>query len=307
MLRWAAGLLFLLSGAVQAHELLDRLDGCIQRLDPQLDVGYERIAARCPELVPALTQSPWSAWLPADWSHPHNQLTADGLSELRTLLARAMSPQVTGRPMRTERVAALLTRIAQPDEDRSGWWQKFKAWLRQIMGVPEAPEREPAWLRKLDLSGGVIKVLGWSLLGIVVAMAAGILLNELRVAGLLRRRVAARRDRRGPARNVPLSLASVDATAPQEQPALLLELITQCLTDQGLLPPARALTTRELLNRVRLPADSQRAELEELARTSEQLRYSPRELAVDRLAAVIASGRRVLAQLEGAGAETVHA
>ena len=45
-------------------ELLDRLDACIGRLDQQLDVGYERIAARCPELAPALAQSPWAPWLP---------------------------------------------------------------------------------------------------------------------------------------------------------------------------------------------------------------------------------------------------
>ena len=309
MYRWLAGLLFLLAGAgsVQAHELLDQLDGCIKRLDAQLDVGYERIAARCPELAPALAQSPWSAWLPADWSHPHNQLSADGLAELRVVLARAMAPRAGFHTMSTEHVAALLTRIAQPDEDRKGWWQQFKAWLRQIMGAPEGPGEDPAWLRKLNLSGGVTKVLGWALLGIVVAMAAGILFNELRVAGLLRRRTNARGEMRDLTRSVPLSLASVEARSPQDQPALLLELIAQRLTDQGLLPPARALTTRELLSRARLPADSERAELEELARTSEQLRYSTRELAADRLAAAIAAGRHILARLEGATAGTLHA
>ncbi len=310
MYRWFAGLLLLLAGAgaVQAHEPLDQLDACIKHLDGQLDVGYERIVTRCPDLAPALTQSPWSAWLPADWSHPHNQLSADGLAELRVLLARGMAPPAAGRSMSTARVAALLTHIAQPDEDRKGWWQQFKAWLRQIMGAPEGPEEEPAWLRKLNFSGGVFKVLGWGLLGIVVAMAAGILFNELRVAGLLGRRNTARgKTRESTGSSRPLSLGAVEARPPQEQPALLLELIAQRLTEQGLLPPARALTTEELLNRVRLQPESERTELEELARTCEQLRYSTRELASGRLAAAIAAGRHLLSHLEGITADTVHA
>jgi hypothetical protein len=54
--RWLAGLLFLLAAVTcaQAHELLDRLDACIGHLDQNLDVGYERIAAQCPELTAAL-------------------------------------------------------------------------------------------------------------------------------------------------------------------------------------------------------------------------------------------------------------
>jgi hypothetical protein len=306
--RWFAGLLFLFAGAgVQAHELLDQIDACTKQLDGQLDVGYERIAARCPELVPALTQSPWSAWLPSDWSQPRNQLSAEGLAELRTLLARGMAPRVAGHLMHTARVGPLLNRIAQPDEDRTGWWQQFKGWLRQIMGAPEEPDQKPDWLRNFNVADGVIKVLGWGLLAIVVAMAAGILVNELRVAGLLRRRKTARSTAQDPTRHTPLSLVSVDARAPREQPALLLELITQRLTDRGLLPPARALTTRELLSRVRLPSESERTELEELARTSEQLRYSTRELAAGRLAAAIAGGRRVLARFDAVAADTVHA
>ena len=99
MRRWLAGILILLAGvaaARSAHELLERLDACAARLDHDLDVGYERVAARCPELAGELTHSAWAAWLPADWNQPRNQLSAQGLTELHTLLARSLAPGVRG-------------------------------------------------------------------------------------------------------------------------------------------------------------------------------------------------------------------
>src|ERR1700734_3178306 len=64
------------------------LDSCLKRLDPQSDIGYDRIAARCPELTKQLEQSPWSAWLPRGWKEPGNDLSAGGLRQLRDVIAR---------------------------------------------------------------------------------------------------------------------------------------------------------------------------------------------------------------------------
>src|SRR5262249_29160448 len=68
--------------AAQPDPALRTLDDCIQRLDPVQDVGYSRIAERCPELAPALAASAWAAWLPHDWDRPGNELSAGGLTEL---------------------------------------------------------------------------------------------------------------------------------------------------------------------------------------------------------------------------------
>jgi hypothetical protein len=45
-------------------DALRAIDACIARLDAQIDVGYERIARRCPDLAPTLEQSGFAAWLP---------------------------------------------------------------------------------------------------------------------------------------------------------------------------------------------------------------------------------------------------
>src|SRR5438132_3905468 len=72
------------------QEAIAALDACIARLDPSLDVGYARIAARCPSLTLRLTQSAGVQWLPRGWQEAHNDLSAGSLAELRTLLAREL-------------------------------------------------------------------------------------------------------------------------------------------------------------------------------------------------------------------------
>jgi len=111
-------------------------------------VGYQRIAARCPDLAPSLAQSEWAAWLPRDWNRPDSLLSADGLTELRTLLTRAPASAPDGRAPRVARVAAVLATLTQPDQPRGGWWARFRQWLREALTPP--PQRaDQGWLRRM--------------------------------------------------------------------------------------------------------------------------------------------------------------
>src|SRR5689334_24978743 len=67
------------------------IDACIARLDPQIDVGYERIARRCPDLAPTLERSGWAAWLPQGWKDSRNDLSAGSLRELQALVTRELA------------------------------------------------------------------------------------------------------------------------------------------------------------------------------------------------------------------------
>ncbi|GAC1456694.1 MAG: hypothetical protein PVS2B3_17300 [Steroidobacteraceae bacterium] len=127
----------------QAREPLAAIEACLAQLDG-LDLGYERIAARCPDLTPSLASSPWEAWLPRDWNRPHNQLSSDGLLELRALLPREAARLPSGHEPRTATVAAVLTSVRDADQPRT-WWQRLKVWLRELL----APSPQPApdsWL-----------------------------------------------------------------------------------------------------------------------------------------------------------------
>src|SRR5262249_61043934 len=96
-------------------------DACLPRLAPQADVGYPRVAARCPELTPALAASPWASWLPRDWDRPGNELSAGGLKELRTLLTRP-TPVARSPAPRVARVSAVLAGLPAPRTPRGGCW-----------------------------------------------------------------------------------------------------------------------------------------------------------------------------------------
>src|SRR4051812_13906842 len=101
---------------------LAAIDTCILNLDPQLDVGYERIARRCPDLAPALEQSGWAAWLPQGWKESRNDLSAGSLRELRSVVARELATKAGEHAPRVERLKEILTDLGSTAQERSGAW-----------------------------------------------------------------------------------------------------------------------------------------------------------------------------------------
>lgn len=302
MARVLPALLLLLAPVAyaQSPDALTALDDCARQLDPGLDVGYQRIAARCPTLTQALEHSPWAAWLPTDWKDPHNQLNAEGLRALRTALARESTATSGTRVLHPERVPAVLERVARPDGAQEGGWARFKRWLRELL-TPQ-PQDDRRWWRRLfgdgSIDRSVLRVVAVVSIGLLVIMAVTVVTNELRVAGLLRRRRPGMA--RGAARPVGggPDAPDIDDAEPSARPALLLELIAARLAAQQRLPPARALTVRELIMRARLRDAAERARLADLAAVSERLRYSEGGVATPALEAALSGGRELLAAIE---------
>ena len=287
----------------QAPDALAALDDCARQLDAGLDVGYERIAARCPTLTRALEHSPWAAWLPPGWKEPHNQLNAEGLRALHSILARESAATPGSRVLHPERVPAVLERVARPDgAEQGGWWARLKRWLRELL-TPQ-PQDERRWWRRLFGDGAidrsVLRVVAVVAIGLLVIVALMVVTNELRVAGLLRRRRSG--NPRGTVPGGGPRTPDLEAAERSAQPALLLELIATRLAAQQRLPPARALTVRELMVRARLRDAAERARLADLAAVSERLRYSGQGVAAAALEAALSGGRELLAALEASAA-----
>ncbi len=304
MSRWLLALVLAAAGlpGATARDALGAIDACLAQLDRGLDVGYQRIAARCPDLTPSLTQSQWAAWLPRDWNQPKSLLSADGLTELRTLLTREPASAPQGRAPRVARVAVVLATLTQPDRPHGGWWARFRQWLREAL-TPPPQHADPGWLRRMiadaGLSQAVLEGIVWGALLLVIALAGAVVMNELRVAGLLKGRHRAPAGALAAA-SPPAAVTHQDLerASPFRQPTLLLELIAARLGEQDRLPPARALTVHELTRAARLPEESDRERLSELAAACERLRFSDREPAPQTLAAALARGRELLAALE---------
>src|ERR1700694_3372825 len=282
MSRWLLALVLAaagLPGGAEAHDALGAIDACLRQLDRGFDVGYQRIAARCPDLTPSLMHSQWAAWLPRDWSQPENLLSADGLTELRALLTREPIRAPDGRAPRVARVAAVLATLTLTDQARGGWWARVRGWLRRM--IAEA-----------GLSQAVLEGIVWGALLLVIALAGAVVVNELRVAGLLKGGQRAPGSARAAARlPAAVTFQDLEHASPFRQPTLLLELITTRLAEQDRLPPARALTVHELTRAARLPEESDRERLSELATACERVRFSDTEPAPHTLAAALAHVR----------------
>jgi len=313
--RWLLALLLVAAGAPgapaaespapdapRARDALHVLDACIEQLDRGLDIGYARIAARCPELTGGLLQSPWAPWLPSDWNKADNQLSAQGLSELRDLLTRESAPTAAGRVLHAdrERIAAVLAAVARAPPPPAGWWARFKQWLRGLFAP--RPQEDAGWWRRLfgevHLEQAVVRGIVWVSLALIVALAVALVLNELRVAGVLRTRKRGRLAVAPPSLRAGPSLARIERARAAEQPALLLEFIASRLAEQDRLPPPQAFTAQELTRRARLQQESDRLRLAELAAVCEQVRFSGLDVAPQVLAGALARGRELLAALE---------
>jgi len=303
-----AALLVLAAASAPLHaaesDAVAAIDACTARLDAQLDIGYERIAARCPDLARTLEQSGWAAWLPRGWKESRNDLSAGSLAELRAVVTRELATPSAARTPRVERLREILAELGATGQLRGGLWARFKNWLREVF---ERNEQRPdeSWLERMvsriGVSDTAIQLLTYVALGAMVVLAAFIVFNELRAAGLVGRR---NKEHPGEVEGDMLALrptptwTDVERAALSERPRLLLELVVSKLTQLSRLPPAGAFTVRELTRAADLRDEMDRRRLSELALTAEQLRYAQGGVAPSMLESAVEHGRELLARIE---------
>jgi hypothetical protein len=277
------------------------LDACLNRLDPELDIGYDRIAARCPDLAKQLDHGAWAPWLPRGWKEPGNDLSAGGLKEFRELVDRESAPSASPQVPDTRHLKGVLNGLAGTSTE--GWWSRFKAWLRSILETREQPTDESWFTRMVShvgISQSLRQLIAYTALTAVIVLAALIVINEIRAAGLLPKRGDVARKKYGSrdTRAPHMSRNDIERAPLPDKPRLLLELIVRRLSDRGYLPPAGALTVRELTRAARLPEPDDCTRLSELALAAERVRYSARELESAALDESVARGRELLDRLD---------
>jgi hypothetical protein len=282
------------------------IDTCVSRLDPQLDIGYDRIAARCPELMHQLESGAWAPWLPRGWKESGNDLSAGSLREFRELVDRESGAGTSSAAPDVRRLHAILTALARSRSENG--WSRFKSWLRSILERREEPSDE-GWLTRMvshvGVSQSVIRLITYAALTAVVLLAGLIVVNEARTAGLLSTRRDVPRNRRelAGAGSSGAQWNDIERAQPGDRPRLLLELLVRRLSDRGFLPPAGALTVRELTRAARLPEADDRSRLTDLALAAERVRYSAAGSPADALDGPVARGRELLERLDAGGRE----
>ena len=291
--------------AAAAADALGEIDACLTRLEADIDVGFGRIATRCPELARQLRSSDWTVWLPAGWDAADNNLSAKSLAALHTLVVRERALPPPARTPDVARFPLILGALAARNQEVHGWWARFQNWLRTVLASAE-PEADASGfdrlLGRVQLSQALLQFVTYSTFVLVLLLAGFIVVNEWRVAGRRKRRARNKSGDTGPGGEPAqtLSWQDIERAALCERPRMLLELIAARLTAARRLPAAAALTVRELARAAQLQDAGDQERLVEVALAAERLRFSDEEAAPASLAAVTERGRELLERLNAA-------
>jgi hypothetical protein len=148
----------------------------------------------------------------------------------------------------------------------------------------------------------VLRALTYLGYALVVLLALFVVLGELRAAGLLGgARRAARRANPAAEWRRRLMLADVNAAPLADRPGMLLRLLAEALTRAQRLPAAEGLTARAIARRAELDSADERAELERVAATADDVRYADRRLADETLQATVGAAQSLLERFTRAG------
>jgi hypothetical protein len=167
---------------------------------------------------------------------------------------------------------------------------------------------DAGWLTRLVGQNGlpqiVLELVSYAALLLVVLLAVVIVANELRLSGVGARLRSRFRRHRGAVVDVRgggegLMLDGVATVPLIQRPQLLLEIIIARLTEASCLPPARALTVRELTRAARLTDEGDRERLSQLARICERVRFSSSQVSSEDLGTAVEHGRTLFEHLVG--------
>ncbi len=299
----ASVVLAALAPSVFGQDALDSIDSCVRRLDPQTDVGYERIAPRCPDLARRLGASQWAAWLPQDWNAPGNDLSVGSLRELRVAAARELAMRKPERAPDPASLQGVLAGLSPLDEQRTAWWGRLTGWLRTAFERGDQSSAD-SWLdrtiARVGPSQALVQLISYAGLCAVVLLALGFIVNELRVAELFAPR-SARTTRQSSPQSAPRRRTpdwqEIQQAPAGDRPGLLLESIVARLVELNRLPAAGGLTVRELTRVAHLASADERALLAGVALAAERVTFSAEQIPVANLEAAVAGGRELLEHL----------
>lgn len=302
-MRWRVVCVSVLIAAAAApgasgQDALDAIDGCLRRLDPRTDIGYERIAARCPDLTRRLDASASAAWLPRDWQASDN-VSMRSLQELRTLIGRELAARTSARAPDSAALAGILARLGPLEPHRT--WSRFTRWLREALARDDPAAYSGWWDRmtaQIGASQTAIEIVCYLCLGIVVALALAVIVNELRLAGVFALRPKRTGARAALSSNTTSAWAALQSAPAPERPRLLLELIAARLMELNRLPAAGGLTVRELLRTARFSRGEDGSLLAGVALAAERVRFSAERVPESALLAAVEGGRRLLERLD---------
>ncbi len=268
--------------------------------DDEEVVGLADLENQCPGLTGALEALGVGPLLPQS---ARDELTRETI--LPALALASANPAATRAPPGRASLDRILPTLVAERPPQS-WWDRLKAWLRSLVG-PDKSQPGSQWLRKWlegwRLSEVVAQTVFYTLAGLIIALAIGILVNEMRASGVFGPSTSATRRRRAgeTVRRERRSLEEIAAAPLHRRAALMFDLLVQRLSESGRVGAVRDRTHRELSAESPFADPSDRERFARLAGVAEEQLFSPSPIAAGRVQAALVDGEALIGALAAAG------
>lgn len=275
---------------------LDVIEDCSQSASEET-YGLTDLEKECPGLRRALEESGYLALLSDDVREVLHVYDLADLLQVDSWYA--------ARQARDVDVATLTPVLASLREQESErpltWFERFKRWLGTLL---ERQSSDPdnwlaRWLDEVDVSAAVTRTILMGLIALIVVLAIAIVLNELRVAGVLRgsrgrREAAVDATVAGPALGAATDFETLSA---DRKAPMLLRMLVTTLVQSGRLRTERSLTYRELCTRATFDDSEQREVFRRVAALAERTVYGSGAVSAEEIEPVVAAARALDVQL----------
>jgi hypothetical protein len=283
-----------------ARSAVDLIDDCSESATEDT-IGLTDLESVCPGLTTALENSGYLALLS---TAERDALDVYGLSDL--LAVDDWYQQEEAPDVDVGTLGPILDSLRAEEPDRApGLLERFQRWLRSLL---ERQQSDPdnwlsRWLDELDVSQTVVRTILLVAIGLLLVMAIGVIYNELRAAGLLRKRPVVQDDAVKAAAGLESAdAADLDALSADRKASMLLRMLVATLVRSGRLRTERGLTYRELSARANFDDAQQREAFRRVATLAERTVYGGREITAEEVEPVVAVARALDTQLRGASA-----
>lgn len=266
-------------------------------------VGLEALEDECPGLTQALDESGYLALLP---TASRDELNVIQLLEL--LRVSYGYDREAPRNVAVDSLGPILDSLrTQAPERPLTWFERFKRWLRAKLESrgSDSDNWLSRWLDDVDVPDAVARGILFASIGLIVVLTIVVIVNELRAAGVFRRR------RRSQDADMILAgiasagaddVADIDALPADRKISVLLRMLVTTLVQSGRLRAERSLTHRELCTRAAFDDAQQRESFRRVAALAERTVYGIGEVPAEEVEPIVAAARALDAQLRGAPA-----
>jgi hypothetical protein len=282
---------------------LEVIDQCGESADEDT-IGLTALEEECPGVTRALQQSGYLSLLS---TASRDELDSYDLSDLLLVDSWYDDAAPADRDVDVATLGPILDSLRARESERpAGWFERFKRWLRSML-EPQGGGSADNWLSRWLQGKKIPDVVAAGIVYVALAMLLGltilVIVNELRAAGLFRRRqtqpdefaggiVAAAED----------AAADFDTLAADRKASMLLRMLVATLIRSGRLRTERSLTHRELCARARFDDARQRESFQRVAALAERTVYGSSAVPAEEVEPIVAAARDLDAQLRGAPA-----